>query len=83
MGEGAVTGKKAVTVLKKIMKDGLQASDIIYINELIAAAPNMDIMEAAIKDADKALEEMKDLDQAEVIEVIGNLYKEAKRFNEA
>ena len=42
----------------------------------------MTIMEDGIKDADKAMDEMKDLDQAEVIEVIGVVYSQAKRFNE-
>jgi len=83
MGEGAITGKKAVNVLKKILVDGLSITDMIYIQELIDATPDMAIIQAGIDDAGKALEEMKDLDQAEIMEVIGALYTEAKRFNEA
>ena len=83
MGEAAVSGKKALAVLKKIKEGGITPADIIHISELIAAAPDMSVMEAGIEDADKAMDEMKDLDQAEVIEFIGVVYAQAKRFNEA
>ncbi len=83
MGEGAVTGKKAIAVLKKILENGIEASDVIYIKDLIDAAPDVEIITAGITDADKALEEMKDLDQAEVLEILGDLYKQADRFNKA
>jgi len=82
MGEAAVSGKKALEVLKKIKEGGINATDIIYISDLLAAAPDMSVMEAGIEDADKALEEMKNLEQAEVIEIIGTIYAQAKRFNE-
>ena len=83
MGELSVTAKKAMKTLKKIAKDGLEASDIIYINELFAAMPDTAVISAGVENADRALLELKELDQAEVIELIGNLYTQAKRFNEA
>jgi len=83
MGEAAVTGKKLVVVVKKILEGGISATDIVHLNELISVMPDTAKIEAAIKDADVALEEMKDLDQAEVVEILGDLYAQADRFNKA
>jgi hypothetical protein len=83
MGEAAVAGKKAMEVVKKILKDGISASDVIYLGEFVDAMPDLDKMTAAVDNASVALDEMKELDETEVIEIIGALYTEAKRFNEA
>lgn len=83
LAEGAVAGKKLTIAVKKILENGIGIEDIAHINKLIEAAPDMDVINKAVEGADEALEEMKDLDQAEIIEVIGDLYAGAKRFNEA
>lgn len=83
MGEAAVAGKKATVVLKKILENGIEATDVVYLGELVSVMPELEKLTAAIENASVALEEMKELDQAEVIEIIGALYAEAKRFNEA
>lgn len=83
MGEAAVTAKKLKTVVEKILKDGISAEDVIYLGELTSAMPDLSVMAAAAADAKVALEEMKELDQAEVLEIIADLYAQAKRFNEA
>lgn len=83
MGEGAVTGKKLVVVVKKILENGVNPADLIHLAELRDAMPDTAVIMAGVNDADVALEELKDLDQSELIEIIGELYKEAKRFNEA
>lgn len=83
MGEAAVTAKKLKVVVEKVLKDGIQATDIVYLNELISAMPDVAKMEKAMEGADVAMAELKDLDEAEVVAIIGALYTEAKRFNEA
>jgi len=80
MGEAAVSAMKMKEVIQKILKDGINLADIQHMNELIEAMPEMSKIEAALDNAKEALEEMKDLDQAEVIELIAALYGQAKRL---
>lgn len=80
MGEAAVTLKKLKEVFDLVKENGIGAEDIVHLSKLIEAAPDVAKVNAAVKDADKALEEMKDLDKAEVLELIGDLYKEAERL---
>lgn len=81
MGELASTAKKLKEVVQKILKDGISAEDIVYIGELTAAMPDTAVLSAASKDAKIALDELKDLDKAEVVEIIGCLYAQAEKFS--
>lgn len=75
LGEIAVSGKKLIGVVKKIMKDGIELTDIVYLGELSDAAPEMEVLELGYKDAKLSLEELKDLDKGEIISIIGKLYE--------
>lgn len=63
--------------VKDIAKDGIGADDIV---KLIDLAKNFEVISAAVKDADLAVEELKDLDQVEVIELITKLMAMIKNF---
>ena len=73
MGTGAV-------IIKKIAKDGITASDLMHLK---AVADSFPVMKDAVDGAGIALEELKDLDQTEVLSIVGELYKQATLFNEA
>ena len=70
----AVTGKK-------IAADGKISVDDI--SHLISLSAQLDVLVEGVKDIDKALDEAKNLDQAEVLEIIGKLYDITKKINEA
>lgn len=72
--------KKAAVIVKKIAKDGIDATDLVHIKDIADAMP---ALSAAVKDIDKMKEELKDLDQAEVIAIIGELYAAADELNKA
>ena len=80
MGEAAVTLKKLKEVFDLVKENGIGAEDIVHLSKLIDAAPDFTKLNVAVDDADKALEELQDLDKAEVLEIIGDLYKEAERL---
>ena len=69
MGEAAVTGKKVVDIVKAALKDGFGVEDLALLGTLIGAMPDTSKLDAAAKDADKALEEMKDLDKSEIMDL--------------
>lgn len=65
----------------KVMKDGkVDAADIQHLVSLGLAFP---VLEDAAKDLEKAKEELKDLDQAEVIELLGLIYEGVAKFENA
>ena len=70
----------AAVIIKKIAKDGIGMEDLVHIK---AIADSMPVMTEAVADADMILEELKNLDQAEVIQIIGELYNQAKLLNKA
>lgn len=80
MGEAAVTLKKLKEVFDAVKANGIGAEDIVHLSKLIDAAPDFSKLEAAVEDADKALDELKDLEKAEVLDIIAALYKEAERL---
>jgi hypothetical protein len=83
MGEAAVTLKKLKSIFDDAKEGGIGAEDIVHLSKLIAAAPDVAKLTAAVDGADKALDELKDLEKAEVLEIIADLYKEADRLNKA
>lgn len=83
MGEASVTGKKVVKAVKEALKNGFGVEDIAIVSKLIDAMPDMDIIDAGIKDADQIKEEVKDLDQVEIVQIIGSVYSNAEKFNKA
>ena len=65
----------------KIGKDGkVNLDDFKHLGEL---ASNFGAIEAAIADADKVDEELKNLDEAEVIQLVGAAYSIARAVQEA
>ena len=75
---------KAVEVLgvsvKKISKDGVNLADLPEALELIK---QLDVFIAAVKDAKEVIGEVKDLDQAELIQLGSALYSSFKAIKEA
>jgi hypothetical protein len=80
--EIAVTGKKGLKLFKKIKEDGIGLEDLIYIKELPELAPEMDIITAGYEDISKAVEEAKDLDEAEVMELVALVFAIIKAIKE-
>jgi len=81
--EVATTGKKAWALFEKIKENGIGLDDLIYIKELPDLAPDMDVINAGIKDIDKAMEEIKDLDQEEAVKIVIELFAIIKALREA
>lgn len=75
---------KAVEVLgveaKKIAKDGVSLTDLPEALELIK---QVDVIVAAVKDAKVAVDEVKELDQAELIQLGSAVYSAFKAIKEA
>ena len=66
---------------KKIAKDKkIGVDDIAHI---VSLASEADDLLAGFKGLDVMLEELKDLDEAEVLAIIGELYKQAEAINKA
>ncbi len=64
---------------KKIAADGkINAGDL---QELIELAKNVDVLSKAVKGAGDIPAELKDLDEVEVLEIIGCLYKISEEIN--
>lgn len=80
LGELASSGTKLVSVVKDILKDGITISDVTKLGDLVDAAPDMKVLEAGIEDIKLALEEVKDLDEAEIIQIISAIYKIIANF---
>lgn len=57
---------------KKIAKDGISAEDVAHVVTLFT---NFNTIVEAYKGLGEASEEIKNLDQSEVIEIIGKLYE--------
>lgn len=73
-------GEIAITA-KKIAKDGkVNAADIQHLIELSA---KLDIVVDGVKGADQIPAELKDLDQNEVLDIIGQVYKISDKINKA
>lgn len=72
-------GEIAVTV-KKVAKDGIKVDDISH---LVALAQKMDVIVDGAKGADEIPKELKDLDQTEVLEIIGQIYQISDSINKA
>ncbi len=76
-----LVGLGEISVLvKKIAKNGINVADLIHLKDLADAMP---ILEDAVKDIKLIGEELKELDQGEVLEIIATIYAQAKRINEA
>jgi len=80
LGELASSGTKLVNVVKDVLKDGITISDVTKLGDLVDAAPDMKILEAGMKDIKLALEEVKDLDETEIVQIIGAIYKIIANF---
>jgi len=65
---------------KRIAKDGINASDIA---EIVSLAQKFKELSEGFKGLDIMLEELKSLDQAEVLAIIGELYAQADAINKA
>ena len=70
----------AAALIKKIAKDGLSVSDLVYLKELSDSLPEF---KAAVEGADEIPAELKELDESEVLQIIGTIYSQAKKINEA
>ncbi len=65
---------------KKIAKDGIGIEDIAAVVDL---AKNFDVLAAAVKDINLVEDEIKDLDQAEILELVAELFALVKAVKEA
>jgi len=70
----------ASAIIKKIAKDGLTIADLVAIKDIAAALPEF---KDAVEGAGEIPEELKDLDGAEQMQIIGAIYEQAKKINEA
>lgn len=65
----------------KVSADGkVDMSDLVH---LVDVAKNYNTVEAAVKDADQAVLEFKDLDQGEIITLIAKAFAIVKAFKES
>ena len=71
---------EATAIIKKIAKGGITASDLIHIKSIADSLP---ILKDAVEGISDIPSELKDLDEVEVLEVIGVIYEQAKKINEA
>ena len=65
---------------KKIADGGIGAEDIIH---MVKLAQEFEVLREAFKGFGELKEEMKDLDQSEVIEIVGELYGLVKAVEQA
>lgn len=70
----------ATALVKKIVKDGLSPALILRLKEVADALPEF---KEAVEGAEEIPAELKDLDEVEVVEIIGTIYKQSKKINEA
>ena len=65
----------------KITADGkVDIADLVY---LVEVAKNFDVLSLAVRDGDKAVEELKDLDESEIITLVGKVFEVVNAFKEA
>lgn len=73
--------KVLATFAGNVAKDGkVGPADLVYLVDLGSHFP---ALADAGKDADDALEEIKDLDEAEVLSIVTQVYAVAKAFSDA
>ena len=77
MGEAAVVGKKISKLLKE---HGVGPMLLVAIKDIADALPEI---QEGIEGVKEVPSELKDLEEGEVLEIIGALYNEAKKINEA
>lgn len=77
MGEAAVLGKKISKLLKE---HGVSPMLLAAISDIADALPEI---QEGIEGVKEVPAELKDLEESEVLEIIGALYSEAKKLNEA
>jgi len=70
---------EATKIVKLIAKDGINAADLLHIQAIAASLP---IMKDAVEGIDQIPAELKDLDETEVVEIVGCIYAQAKKINE-
>lgn len=66
--------------VKKIAKDGITAADLVHLIDLVQ---ELEKIAEGVKGIDKVPAELQDLDQAEVMELIGAGYAIADAINKA
>lgn len=66
--------------VKKVVKDGIDVADLSVLLDLVK---EHELLIAAFKDVKEVDEEVKDLDQAEIVELINAVFKMAKDIKEA
>ena len=77
MGEAAVVGKK---ISKLIKEHGVGPMLLVALKDIADALPEI---QEGIEGIKEVPAELKDLEESEVLEIIGALYNEAKKINEA
>jgi hypothetical protein len=70
---------EATKIIKLIAKDGLSMADIVHIK---AIADSLPILKSAVEGISEIPAELKDLNEVEVLEIIGCIYEQAKKINE-
>jgi len=70
----------ASALVKKIAKDGINAADLVHLKSIADALPEIS---EGFKGVSGIYRELKDLDEAEVFELLGTLYAQAEKINEA
>ena len=68
----------AAALIKKIVKDGLSPALILRLKEIADAMP---VFKDAVDGAEDIPAELKDLDEAEVVQIIGSIYAQAKKLS--
>lgn len=66
--------------VNKVVKDGVDVSDLSVLLELVK---EHELLIAAFKDVKEIDDEVKDLDQAEIVELINAVFKMVKDIKEA
>ena len=70
----------AAALVKKIVKDGISPALLLRLKEVSDAMPEF---KEAVEGADEIPAELKDLDEVEVVQIIGSIYAQSKKINEA
>jgi hypothetical protein len=68
----------AAALIKKIVKDGLSPALILRLKEIADAMPEF---KEAVDGVDEIPAELKDLDEAEVVQIIGSIYAQSKKIS--
>lgn len=70
----------ASALIKKIAKDGINAADLVHLKSIADSLPELS---EGFKGISEIPKELKDLDEAEVLELLGTLYAQAEKINKA